>query len=59
MNKYKAKEIAKSAFVELIQTNFERKIDQNEARKALFDIRNRLEMNKKSAQSLCGEFSTD
>lgn len=46
INKYKSKEIPKSAFIELLATKFEKKSDAAEGRKALYDIRNRLEVLK-------------
>lgn len=46
INKYKSKEIPKSAFIELLQTKFEKKSDAAEARKALYDVRNKLEVQK-------------
>jgi len=52
MNKYKSKEIPNSAFTELLNTKFEKKTDAAEARKSLYDIRNRLEVQKQTPQRL-------
>lgn len=50
MNKYKTKEISKSAFNELLSTDFKtQKCDTAEARKSLYDVRGRLEVQKTTA----------
>ena len=46
MNKYKSKEISKTAFTELLKTKFENKHDAAEARKALYDVKHKLEVMK-------------
>lgn len=59
MNKYKTREISQTAFFELLQTKFERKSDPAEARKALHDIKGKLEMEKKSPKGLIAEFNQE
>jgi len=46
MNKYKAKEISKTAFTELLKTKFETKHDKHEAKKSLKDVKHKLEVIK-------------
>lgn len=58
-NKHKSTDIPKSAFVDLLKTTFEKKFDAAEARKALYDIRNRLEVTKVPPQKLIAEFNVD
>jgi Ca2+-binding EF-hand superfamily protein len=50
VNKYRSQQISKQAFVELLTTKFEKKSDGVEARKCLVDVRNKLEMMKKTPQ---------
>ena len=59
VNKFRAPQITKQAFIELLQTKFEVKSDSSEARKCLVDIRNKLEVMKKTPQRLLQEFNTD
>ena len=46
MNKYKTKEISKTAFTELLKTKFETKHDKHEAKKSLKDVKHKLEVIK-------------
>jgi hypothetical protein len=52
MNKYKSKEISKTAFTELLKTKFENKHDAAEARKALYDVKHKLEVMKMTPMKL-------
>jgi hypothetical protein len=52
LNKYKSKEISKTAFTELLKTKFERKHDVAEARKALYDVKHKLEVMKMTPMKL-------
>ena len=52
MNKYKSKEISKTAFTELLKTKFENKHDKAEARKALYDVKHKLEVMKMTPMKL-------
>lgn len=45
-NKFKTIQITKAAFRELLNTQFEKKSDAAEARKALYDIKHKLETTK-------------
>lgn len=60
MNKYKTKEISKTAFIDLLSTEFRsQKCDAAVARKSLYDIRGRVEVMKTTPQRLLAEHSQD
>lgn len=65
-NKYGAKagfnnsaEITKEDFIKMMGTKFDRKYDQAEARKSLFDVRNKLEQLHITPQKLLMEYNSD
>lgn len=56
VNKYKTKEITKTAFIDLLQNSqFKNKADAQEARKSLYDLKQRFETTKTTPQRFLQE----